>query len=352
MSIFARARFAVALLLGVAFLAMPAAAHATLAFDVDWYSPFVYVSRGDDGAGAKPAGRGLVVQVSPDGELVAIERQNQFRHPELRLYDVESERLRTILSDWRETAKNFAWSPDSSMMAALKGPERGKRTLYVIDVETGEKTRIASGYFRGVSFSPDSRELVFGRAASGERGAKIDIFRTKVTGGPTKALTRDGVSGRPLWGPRGKIVFVKQSRSKSRRGKPHAENQLFLMNGDGTGVRQLTHTKVGRRSVGLFPVAWSASGDGLLAEYQGFFEAYGVAVDPKTGAETSLSPGDTEQGFVGVALSPDGSTALGYLGGVGGSGAWRTIVSVPFAGGKRTVIRRDAFSPSWGGPSA
>jgi hypothetical protein len=350
MPIASRPKLAAVLLATLAVLMLPAAAHATLAFDVNPVSPLVMVSRSDDGTGAKPVGPGLVVKVSPDGGLVAIEKQNQFRHPELRLYDLETERLRTILSDWRETAKNFAWSPDSTMVAALKGPEYGKRTLYVVDVESGDKTRIATGYFRGVSFSPDSKELVFGLAAGKDRGAKVDLVRAPVAGGRTKVLTRDGVSSRPLWGPRGKFVFVRQTRAKGA--KAHAQNQLFLMNRNGGAVLQLTHTKIAPRTVGLFPVAWSASGDELLTEYQGFFEAYGVAVDPKTGAETSLSPGDTEQGFVGVALSPDGSTALGYLGGSGGSGAWRTIVSVPFTGGKRTVIRKGGFSPAWGGPSA
>jgi Tol biopolymer transport system component len=345
MPISSKSKLTAVLVAVIALLAVPAAAQATLAYSTHVFHPHVVVAQ-DNGKGAKPIGAGTNPKVSPNGELVAFERESKGKAPEMKLYDVATGKTKTIFSPWRESYA-FAWSPDSTMVAALRGGELGKRTLYVVDVETGKATRIATGYFNGVSFSPDSEEVVFGRAASEYYPAKIDIVRGPVTGGPTSALTHDHISGWPLWGPQGQIVFVKQLDAKQRKYGP--KNDLFLMNANGKGVKRLTHTKVDPLVSGLFPTAWSASGKQLLAEFGGQDTSYAVTVDPKTGAERSLSPGNTETGFAGVALSSDGKTVLGYLGGFEGGGAQLKIASVPYTGGKPKVLVRGGFSPSWGG---
>jgi len=59
----------------------------------------------------------------------------------------------------------FAWSPDSTIVAGLQNERRsGKQALYVIHLRGGGERRIATGHFRGVSFSPDGKEVVFGLA--------------------------------------------------------------------------------------------------------------------------------------------------------------------------------------------
>lgn len=334
-----------ALLALVALVALPAAAQATLAYTTHVFHPHVVVAQ-DNGKGAKAIGAGTNPKVSPDGKLVAFEKEGTSgKAPEMKLYDVATGKTKTIFSPWRESY-TFAWSPDSTMVAALRGGELGTRTLCVVDVETGKTTRIAKGYFNAVSFSPDSSEVVFGLGTE-EFGGKIDIIRGPVAGGPTSPLTHDGISGWPLWGPKGQIVFVKQLNAKQRKYGP--KNDLFLMNEDGKGVKRLTHTVVGDLVSGLFPTAWSASGNQLLAEFGGQDTSYAVAVDPKTGKERNLSPGNTETGFAGVDLTPNGKTVLGYIGGYEGGSNSLKIASVPYTGGKPKVIVKGGFNPSWGG---
>jgi Tol biopolymer transport system component len=336
-----------ALVAVVALLAVPAAARATLAYTTNVFHPHVTVAQ-DNGKGAKTIGAGTNAKVSPDGKLVVFEREpsNGKGAPEMKLYDVATGKTKTIFSPWRESY-TFAWSPDSTLVAALRGGELGKRTLYVVDVESGKLTRIATGYFNGVSFSPDSEEVVFG-LTNGNYPGKTNVVRGPVAGGPTSALTHDNISGWPLWGPTGQIAFVKQLNAKQRQYGP--KNDLFLMNANGKGVKRLTHTKVDPLVSGLFPTAWSASGNQLLAEFGGQDTSYAVAVNPKTGTERSLSPGNSETGFAGVALTADGKTVLGYLGGFEGGGSSQLkIASVPYKGGKPKVLVRGGFSPSWGG---
>lgn len=336
-----------ALLVVAALLALPAAANATLAYTTNLFHPHIWVAKSDNGKGAKAIGAGSNAKVSPDGELVVFEREAKKGGPEMKLYNVATGKTKTLLSPWRETY-TFAWSPDSTMVAALRGGELGTRTLAVIDVETGKQTRIATGYFNAVSFSPNSKELVFGfEASENDYPPKTNVVRAPVAGGPTSPLTHDGVSGWPLWGPTGQIVFVKQLNAKQRQYGP--KNDLFLMNANGKGVKRLTHTKVGALVQGLFPTAWSSSGKQLLANFGGQDTNYGVAVNPKTGKETSLSPSNMETGFVGVALTANGKTVLGYLGGYEGPGAQLKIASVPYKGGKPKILVSGGFSPSWGG---
>jgi Tol biopolymer transport system component len=346
MQISPKSKLIPALFAVVALLAVPAAAQATLAYSTHVFHPHVVVAK-DNGKGAKAIGAGTNAKVSPDGKLVAFEREPaDGKGPEMELYDVATGKTKTLFSPWRESY-TFAWSPDSTMVAALRGGELGKRTLYVVNVETGKATRIATGYFNAVSFSPDCKEVVFG-LASGERyPQKTDIVRDPVTGGPTSTLTHDGISGWPLWGPTGQIVFVKQLNAKQRQYGP--KNDLFLMNANGKGVKRLTHTKVDPLVSGLFPTAWSASGNELLTEFGGQDTSYAVTVNPKAGVEKNLSPDNSETGFSGVALSPNGKIVLGYIGGFEGGATKLKIASVPYTGGKPKVLVTGGFSPSWGG---
>jgi Tol biopolymer transport system component len=340
-----KSKLLVALLAVVALLALPAAAQGTLAYSKNLFHPHVWVAQ-DNGKGGKVIGAGSNAKVSPDGKLVAYEREGKNHTPEMKLYDVATKKTTTIFSPWRETFA-FAWSPDSTMFAALRGGELGKRTLYVVNVESGKATKIATGYFNGVSFSPDSEEVVFGLATNQYFPQKTDIVRDPVGGGPTSTLTHDGISASPLWGPTGQIVFIKQLGAKQRKYGP--KNDLFLMNANGKQVKRLTHTEVNPLVQGLFPIAWSASGNQLLTQFGGQDTSYAVTVNPKTGAERNLSPRNSESGFTGVALSADGKTVLGSLGGFEGPAANLGIASIPYTGGNAKVLVKGGFNPSWGG---
>src|SRR5882757_8664345 len=175
MPIPAKSKLIPALLVVAALLVVPATADATLAYSTNVFHPHIWVAKNDNGKGAKAIGAGSNAKVAPNGELVVFEREAK-KGPEMKLYDVATGKTKTLFSPWRESY-TFAWSPDSTMVAALRGGELGKRTLYVVSVETGKATRIATGYFNAVSFSPDSEEVVFG-LASGERyPQKTDIVR-------------------------------------------------------------------------------------------------------------------------------------------------------------------------------
>ncbi len=331
----------VALLLAAALLAIPASASATLTFVRNPLTPTVFVAN-DNGSGAKKLAAGSNPHVAPDGEAVAYLHEGPGHAQELKLASSNGGKERTLLQGLRESFY-LAFSPDSTQIAALRGPELGKRNLVLIDVASGAQVVVANGYFSGFSFSPAGDELVYGHAASEGYPQKSDVYRYSIGSGKAVRLTSDHRSQDPLWGPTGTIVFVKQIGAKQRKYGP--KNELYLMNSNGKAVKRLTNTAVDPLLVGLFPTDWSEDGKRILAEFEGQDTSYAVGVNAVTGAQKPVAE-EGENGFVGTALSADGKTVLGYTGGFD-PGLAHKVATVPLAGGKKKVLAKNALEPSW-----
>jgi Tol biopolymer transport system component len=326
-----------------ALLAVPAAADATLSYTKDIKQPTLFYAK-DNGKSAHKIGPGYNSRVSPDGKTVAYERSSG-NGVELRLFSLETGKSRQLLNPLQE-GYEVAWSPDSTMIAAQTGPINGPFNLVVINVETMKRTKLATGFFNGFSFSPESDELAYGVAPKLAYPEKSNVFRIKIDGTGRFALSHDKKSMDPLWGPTGQIVFARQQGGKTRQYGP--ANQLFVMNEDGERISQVTHTKVSPLAVGLGPIQISENGNRLLTEYGGEDQSYAVAVSLVTGNEKSLSPGNSETGFQATALSPDGTTVLGDVGLGFGGNPHPKVVTVPWSGGKQKVLVKGGYQPSWG----
>jgi dipeptidyl aminopeptidase/acylaminoacyl peptidase len=330
------------LLAAAALLAIPAAAQATLAFVRNPMHPAVFVAK-DDGSAVKKLGQGSAPHVSPDGAAVAYLREGPGHAQELRLVpSAGGFTAKTLLKNWREPMQ-LAFSPDSATIAALRGPEIGKQKLVLINADSGAQRVVASGYFSGFSFSPDGSQIAFSKSNSERFMGNSDVYVAPASGGKAVAITRDHRSQNPLWGPSGRIVFVKLLDADKRKYGP--KNELYLMNANGKQVKRLTHTKVGPLLAGLVPTDWSADGKRLLAEFVGQDTSYAVTVNPATGAQRPVAE-TGEAGFVATALSADGRAVLGVTGGFE-PGPGHFVASVPYNGGKRTVLAKHAFDPDW-----
>jgi Tol biopolymer transport system component len=331
-----------ALVAATALLALPVAAEATLVYVKNPMNPAVFAAN-DNGGGAFKVGRGSNPKVSPDGDAIAYTRESSNGKRQLLLAAAAGGGSKVILDNLRESFY-VTFSPDSKLVAAIRGQELGKGTLVLIDVTSGTLLRsVASGYFSGVSFSPDGSELVYSVAPTEDFPGHSNVFTATVAAGKPVQITKDNKSLDPLWGPNGQIVFAKQLGAASRKYGP--KNELFLMNQLGKQVKRLTHTKVGALLQGLYPTEWSASGNQLLAEFEGQDTSYAVTVNPKTGAQKPL--GKTgEQGFVGTALSKDGITVLGFTGGFE-PGPRHRVEAVPYGDGVVKTLVNNAYEPDW-----
>jgi Tol biopolymer transport system component len=323
-------------------LSVPAVASATIVFVRGTEKPSVW-SAANNGSGQRRLSLGTSPHISPDGATVAYMSfaGSGPTTPQLMLIAAGGGTPRLLASGWRAPYV-FAFSSDSRMIATVLGGEVGKEHLVLIDVESGAQRTIATGYFGGVSFSPNGESLVYSVSPSEHYPANSDIYRAAVAGGSPVALTHNHRSLTPLWGPSGKIVFVEQLDAKHRLYGP--KNELFTMKPDGSGVHQLTHTVVPALLQGLTPTQFSANGSRLLTEFGGQDTSYAVTVNTSTGTQRPIG---MAKGFVATALSANGRTILGFTGFLGPGP--HNICTAAYAGGPLKRLIRNGYEPSWNG---
>jgi hypothetical protein len=217
-----------------------------------------------------------------------------------------------------------------------------RRGLLCYEIATRTTDTVAHGFVNGFSFSPDSRSLAYGTSGRSDAfDAPSDIYAVGLDTDTKYRVTRDRKSLNPLWGPKGDIVFDRQT---PREGDAPKYN-LYAIHPDGGSLHRITALKIPPLLSGLVPVELSADGTRLLAEFVGQDTSVGFAVNPATGRTRSLSK-NMETGFVAADLSADGRTVLGMTGGADPSNR-HDVVTVPYAGGKPTVLVRRAAYPDW-----
>jgi hypothetical protein len=167
--------------------------------------------------------------------------------------------------------------------------------------------------------------------------ARSNLYTVGADGTGTTQITSDGRSADPVWGARG-IVF---DRERLRTPSPPID-QIWLMQPDGTGARQITHTHAGLFADGLVPIAVSADGTRLAAEFGGEDTSVGYSVSLLTGHATDLA---VAHGSVSAwGISRDGRSVLIT---VRESRAAVKIETIPFSGGHPTPLIAHGDYPSW-----
>jgi Tol biopolymer transport system component len=329
--------------------AAPAA--ATIAYERGSASatPSIWVAE-DTGASPRQivvAGGGFEPRIAPDASAVAFASMPVHGNPALELVPVAGGSITTLAKN-EANMTNTAWSPDAKSIVTALGQSGGRETLVLITLATKASRVIATGSFQGVSFSPDSTQLAYARAANDRVfPTSSDIYTTPVAGGASARITSNHRSTAPVWGPT-KIAFARTFKAPGRR-EDAPKSNVWLMNPDGSQARQLTRQKAPYLLSGPAPLQWSASGAQLLAQFGGQDTIYGEAVNPSTGAVRTLTAKKSVAlQLIAAGISRDGSTVLGATGGFE-PGPGHNVVTVPFAGGPVKVLIRNAFAPSWNG---
>lgn len=296
----------------------------------------VWIAR-DDGTGALKLGEGSLPRISADGTLVAYVHARAGGRQELMLAPGSGGDPRRLTTSTRIESLRF--SPDGLLLAA----EIGGRRLIVFETATGRSGTVARGFIKGLSFSPDSTRIVFGRGVDATATGPSDVYSVSTVGADLERLTDDGRSLLPVWGP-DRIAMVKQKgRTSGATGVPAYD--IWVMTPAGRRVRRVTRTKVPEMVSGLLPVEWSADGRRLLAQYVGQDVQVGFTVNPFTGRTRALSRSPVRS-KVAFGLSGDGSAILAMTGGPDPAQS-HNLVSAPYEGGASTLLVRNAAYPDW-----
>jgi len=319
----------------------PTAAHAAIPAKLAYVTglagthPRVHVANGD-GSGTTTIGTGVDALISPDGATVAIVTPYTRRGTSLVVRPATGGAARTLVRT-SDSIGPLTWSPDGTLLAVVINT----RQLVVIDVASGARRLVARGSIQGASFSPDASRIAYASSVLPRLSAHVDVHVADVDGSGARRITHDGRSLWPVWGPT-RIAF---SHERLRRADAPVY-QLRTMRPDGSGVRQLTHTRVPRLLSGLTATAWSADGSRLLAEYGGQDTSEAWTVDVASGRAHDLT--GRFDGVIGRGLSADGRTVLvqrGYF----DDPRHQSVATIAFGGGSATVLVRHGSAPSWSG---
>jgi hypothetical protein len=304
-----------------------------------------------NGSDPKLLGLGQQPLLAPNGQLVAVALSGvspgiEEHGPALGVYPVSGAPIVDYLNLETNTASPVAWSQDSRYLAVeLQSTQivDGKvaSSLDVIDTQAGTVSTIANGTIYGASFAHDgSDKLVFGLSHSESFAGGVNLYVSEPNGSGLHRLTSDGRSLNPIWGPR----YIAFDRERTRHESP--EYQIWLLSpSGGAPVRRVTHISVDPLAQGLVPLAFSASGNRLLAEFEGQDQSGAYAVNVITGRAREVTA--RGRSVLGVGISSDGSTLLIDENALFEPPSKARVATIPFAGGRSHVIVAHGSQASW-----
>jgi hypothetical protein len=305
-----------------------------------------------DGGGARRMAAGEAPLLSPDGRKLALARVDSRRRALLILSP-----RRTVLGqyfDFKQSVEPLAWSPDSRYLAVWAlGPSAKQPRLAIVDTVAKRAHTVARGEIEGASFAPRGADrLAFGLGRRQLFSTPRDLYVVRARGGRARRLTDDGDSLNPVWSRQGILYDRRRLRAPEPSRAPFLPAyEIFLYRQ--SGPVQITHVEPEPLVAGLVPVAVSADGAHLLANYYeekfGSVRSFPWAVDVPAGTARPLTP--LESGYVaeGRGISRDGSQALveDEPAGLHRRLSYSSIGSIPFSGGAERDLVHAAALPSW-----
>ena len=219
--------------------------------------------------------------------------------PDIYIRSPQDQRARRITFNLSLESTVPAWSPDGTLIAFIG---RGN-ALWVVNPSTLSAERLIENLqiFTDFDWSPDSTTIAFSR-----REAVPAIITIEVVTGQTQFIT-EGTEVTYL--PDGRRILFESSRS--------GLSQLYTINIDGTGLRQLTrNTEVGV----IQRVAVSPDGSRVAYTFPGASVSMVKIVDIATGQEFDTPSGPLGRDFnpvwspTGQNLAYNASTQVGPAG--------------------------------------
>ncbi len=224
-----------------------------------------------------------------------------------------------------------SWSPDGDFLAYVEFQDRGRMSIVIQEIASGDRRVVAK--FKGIngspSWSPDGRKL----AVTLSRDGNADIFILDVATGRADKLTSNrSIDTEPTYSPDGQSIYFTSDRS----GSP----QIYKVGAGGGTAQRVTFE-------GRYNSSPSVSADGRsLAFVTGGGGRYRIAtLDLQSGQVRELTRGPLNES---PSYAPNNamvifaaeSAGLGEIGVVSADGSSQYTVSLPSAG-----VREPAWSP-------
>jgi Tol biopolymer transport system component len=181
---------------------------------------------------------------SPDGRQIAFDGRPNPTYRGMDIYVMLAEGgTATRVTRSRADEEDPSWSPDGTRIAYSSygpNPNRDSPDIYVMNADGSDQHAITTGaaFDYSPDWAPDGQHIVFQRQYRGASpywpNNEIVVMNPDGTGLRRLTNTPRLDDGQPVWSPDGtQILFVRDNGNVPR---------LFVMNADGSGVKRLiTH---------------------------------------------------------------------------------------------------------------
>jgi Tol biopolymer transport system component len=235
------------------------------------------------------------------------------------------------------------WSPDGRRII-FRSDRDGDYDVWVMDADGANVSQVLNdaGDERYPGFSPDCNRIVYRSSRDGDTtDGDPEIWVMNADGTNPVQLTSNGIfDSAPSWSPDGsQIAFEKSLATNSEgTGSGYSTDEIFVMNADGTNVRQLTNNSSHDEGP-----AWSPDGTQIVftSERDGNSEIYLMNPDGTNQRRFTNDPALDESPDWGLAPG----TAVRSCGTTDGGGGGGGGPDVP-GSGARNILHALRLNPT------
>lgn len=140
------------------------------------------------------------------------------------------------------------WSPDGTQIAYTASTAADRYEIYLMNADGSAPRRLLQrdfGYNWAASWSPDGQQILFSSNWEG----LANLYTVGLDGNAPRRLTDEGNNFLGVWSPDGKRIAFTSDRGGE------GDNEIYIMNADGSGVEPLTNNAVDDAAP-----AWSPDG--------------------------------------------------------------------------------------------
>jgi|GEM_PF-5877960 len=203
-----------------------------------------------------------------DSDHIIFTTWNEDRRQRLYVMEIDGSNNQPFFDGWVET---FVWSPDGtkaaiSVIDETDGTGPVKFDIYILNADGTDAYRLPT-YESDLAvaiepaWSPDGKKIVFAANRGEYPDDPQDIYMINTDGTQLRQLTHNtDVERIPQWSPDGKRIFF----ASSEQYQSHDQLKAYVMDVDGSNIQPLIEMPVDSRVINYTSEAWPISPDSTL----------------------------------------------------------------------------------------